>query len=244
MKNIKAIKNRIVTGKKNIYSNIQIIKPMTLIIGIRCIDGVVLAGDRRVMRGTECSEERKIISIDSDFVIGYSGATCLMDKFLFKINSYLNDPDTSKLWVDFAEILEDSVADLRNKYIQRIEDVSFDVLYCGKMIPNHASLYHIYNSGFSEEIKTFYIIGHGQPHALPFLKAAYYPEITINEAIKLASFVLHLIDKCNVDILVGGKPQIVLIPDNKDPIEIPETQIDNLLQQILVTDRLKAAIFD
>lgn len=232
------------TERRNKYSNIQIIKSMTLIIGIRCTDGVVLAGDRRVMRGTECSEERKIISIGPDFVIGYSGATCLMDKFLFEINSYLDNPDTSKLWVDFAEVLEDSVANLRNKYIQRIDDASFDVLYCGKMIPNHANLYHIYNSGFSEEIKTFYIIGHGQPHALPFLKAAYYPEIKMNEAVRLSAFVLQLIDKCNVDVLVGGKPQIMVIPDNEDPIEIPEIQIDNLLQQMQVTDRLKAAIFD
>jgi 20S proteasome alpha/beta subunit len=216
---------------------------MTLIIGIRCRDGVVLIGDRKVVRGTECAEEKKIISKGDDFVIGYSGVTSLMDKFLFNINMYLENPDTSKLWIHFADFLEDAVAGLRERYIQRIEDVSFDVLYCGKMTTNHANLYHIYNGGFSQEIKTFDIIGHGQPYALPFLKAVYYPEIPIDKAIRLGVFILQLIDTCNVDILVGGKPQVFKIPDNGNAEEISETEIDNLLKHMVVKDKLKVAVF-
>jgi 20S proteasome alpha/beta subunit len=235
-------KNYTRTVRRNKYSCNQINKPMTLIIGVRCQDGVVLAGDRRVMRGTECSEEKKIITPLQDFIVGYSGSTSLMDKFLCSINDYIMAEESSKLWGDFALFLEDSVADLERRYGQRI-DTSFDVLYCTKMNTNHANLYHIYNTGISEEMKTFDIIGHGQPHALPFLKAVYYPEITMNKAVRLCAFVLHLIDKCNVDVCVGGKPQIIKIPDSGDPMEISETEIDNLLKQMQVKDKLKAAIF-
>ena len=74
---------------------------MTSIIGILCKDGVVLAGNRRVIRCTEQSEEKKIISPIPYFIVGYSGATSLRNKFLSNINVFING-DKTKKWEDFA----------------------------------------------------------------------------------------------------------------------------------------------
>ena len=43
---------------------------MTLIIGARCKDGVVIGGDRRGMRGAEPSDEKKLFNIDG--IVGLS----------------------------------------------------------------------------------------------------------------------------------------------------------------------------
>lgn len=218
---------------------------MTLIIGVRCIDGVVLAGDRRLMRGNELSEEKKITeTIFPSLIVGYSGVTSIMDKFLSNLEKDLVTGKENKTWEDIRHSLEDSVARLRTRYSQRVREYSFEVLYCFRMDDDHVNLFRIYDTGIDEERKTFDAIGIGAPHALPFLKAAYDPEITMEKAVWLCTFILQLIDKCNINIYVGGKPQIFKIPDIGDPVEMPDEEIDNLLEQMQVIEKLKAAIFN
>jgi 20S proteasome alpha/beta subunit len=218
---------------------------MTLIIGVRCKDGVVLAGDRKVMRGAECSEEKEIFEVFNNFIVGYSGLTALLDKFMSEINDYLNNNDDST-WGEFVPYLEDSVVDIFERYKDRLANigsgVELDVLYCAKMTDDHATLCHIPNYGISEEIKSFHIIGCGYPYALPFMKSLYYPEITMDEAIKLCTCILQLIDKFNVNVYVGGIPQIVIIPDNGNPIEFSDTEIDRLLNDTKIVEKLRTAI--
>lgn len=239
------------TKQKVKYNRYLTKKPMTLIIGARCKDGVVLAGDRRVLRGTEYSEEKKIIEAFKNFVVGASGISGLMDKFLYEMRLYLNSNTEKQLtWRDISYFLEDLANQLFQRYSSRLEQLqeaemgafSFDALYGFKEYIDHASLYHMYGNGFSVEVKRFDVIGHGQPHALPFLKTLYYPEITMEEMIKVSIFILKLIDEEKIDLSVGGKPQIYKIPDNDDAIELSDNEIDSLLKQSN-TDRLKDIIF-
>gem|GEM_PF-1577355 len=244
--------NKKLKKKKIKWNRYLIRKPMTLIIGSRCKDGVILAGDRRVLRGTEYSEEKKIIEAFQDFIVGASGISGLMDKFLAGMRRYLESKvDGEELkWKGFECILEDIVYSLFQRYEGRLVEgqnteigaLYFDVLYGVKEYLDHASLYHMYNNGFSVEVKRFDIIGHGQPHALPFLKKLYYPEITMDKMIKLCVFVLKLIDESNIDLSVGGKPQIWKIPDKGHAFELPDDEINNLLSQS-ATDKLKDIIF-
>lgn len=224
---------------------------MTLIIGARCIDGVILAGDRRVLRGTEYSEEKKIIQPFKNFVVGASGISGLMDKFLNEMNLYLNSPHDNQLtWREFSYFLEDLATNLFERYNSRLERLqeaevggfAFDTLFGFKEYSDHASLYHMYGNGFSAEVKKFDIIGHGQPHALPFLKTLYRQNITMEEMIKLCVFILKLIDEEKIDLSVGGKPQIYKIPDIGDTIELSEDEIEELLN-ISHTNKLKEIIF-
>ncbi len=233
--------------KRNRYLNK---KPMTLIIGARCKDGVVLAGDRRVLRGTEYSEEKKIVQAFQDFIVGASGISGLMDKFLFEMKHYLESEPEGLTWKGFEYVLEDIVFGLFQRYGVRLEEeqtaeigaLYFDVLYGAKEYSDYASLYHMYRNGFSIEVKRFDIIGHGQPHALPFLKKLYHQEITMDEMIKLCVFALKLIDEADIDLSVGGKPQIWKIPDEGHAFELSDDEIDDLLSQS-TTDKLKDIIF-
>jgi len=125
-----------------------------------------------------------------------------------------------------------------------IEPYYFEVLYGCKEYPDRATLYHMYRTGFSTEVSRFDVIGHGQPHALPFLKTLYHPSITMDEMIKLCTFILKLIDEEKIDLSVGGKPQIFKIPDNGDAIELSEDEIDKVIEGVASPkEKLKKAIF-
>jgi 20S proteasome alpha/beta subunit len=229
-------------------------EPLTCIIGARCKDGVIIAGDRRVLRGTEYSEEKKILQpIPTwNFIVGASGISGLMDKFLYEMRVFLASRGSQGIdWRTFLYALEDIAYMLHQRYEPRlqpaemeIEPYYFEVLSGCKEYSEHATLYHMYRTGFSTEVKRFDVIGHGQPHALPFLKTLYHPSITMDEMIKLCVFILKLIDEEKIDLSVGGKPQIFKIPDIGDAIELSENEIDDLLKNVASPkEKLEKAIF-
>ena len=145
-----------------------------------------------------------------------------MKKPLSNINNYLINGDKNNKWKDFELFLKNSDAELKKQYLKWI-DTSFEVLYCIKMPTNNASLIRIFNTWIDEERKTFEIIGNDRFQALLFLKAAYYPDITMGKVISLCAFILQLIEKYNIIIYVGGKPYILKILDSREPLEMPET---------------------
>ncbi len=226
----------------NKYLKKRMFRPVTCIIGVKCIDGVVIAGDKRVLRGTEFSDEPKILQPFPNFVLGASGVSGLMDKFLYEMDFFLRSPNAKGIdWRGFGYALEDIASNLFERYRTRLEvdetveigAYYFDVLFGCKPFETEAKLYHLYRNGFNQEVKRFDIIGHGQPHALPFIKALYKESRTMNEMVKVAGFTLKLIDEAKIDLSVGGEPQIWLIPNEKDANAeelIPE-KVNNILDK-------------
>lgn len=232
--------NALYKKRYNRYLKLGKLKPVTCIIGIVCVDGIVIAGDRKVMRGTECSFEDKISEPFKDFVVGASGISGLMDKFLQEMHLFLNTPRKEKIgWREFLYALEDITYGLFKRYDERLsvgEEVEakacdFDVLFGCKEYQDHAKLYHLYRNGFSTEVKRFDIIGHGYPFALPFIKALYNDKMTMNQGVKISAFALKLIDEANIDLTVGGEPQIWTIPHSADDSnkELTKDEINKIL---------------
>jgi 20S proteasome alpha/beta subunit len=208
---------------------------VTCIIAIKCIDGVVLAGDRKVLRGSECSLEKKLRELFPDFIIGESGLSGAMDKFIHETESYLNSGEASKkdYW-SFILKLEDIADSLYKRYSPRFgeNEYAFDVLFGCKPVQNQTQIFHMYCNGFAQEVKTFDIIGHGQDHVLPFIKAMHSDKSTMKDMAKVAAFSLKLVDEANIDVTVGGEPQIFLMPNNNNAHELSKTEVDQLLNNI------------
>lgn len=59
---------------------------MTLIIGARCVDGIVIGTDRKVMRGPEPSYDNKIVE-RSNVIFGVAGVTGIRDDLLDLLDS-------------------------------------------------------------------------------------------------------------------------------------------------------------
>jgi hypothetical protein len=194
------------------------------------------------MRGAECSFEPKISEPFKGFVVGASGISGLMDKFLQEMNVWLSDPELKKKslgWREFLYGLEDIAWGLFQRYDQRLsvqEDVEigacdFDVLIGCKEYLDKAKLYHLYRNGFSNEVKGFDIIGHGYPYALPFIKTLYRDDLKMSQAVKISAFALKLIDEANIDVTVGGEPQIWQVPhrETDETRELTKDEVDRIL---------------
>jgi len=193
---------------------------MTCIIGVRCKDGVLLAGDTKVVRGSDISSEYKIFRhAGLEIVYGCSGATALVDTLIEEIdialNKTANDEPIIKTWRDFKFALEDIMEWLFKRYNQRDPSIFIDVFVGYKPTNMPAQLWHFYPHGISEEIKGFEIIGSGKPYAMPFIKSLYRSEITLQEMTIVSCYTLGLLNEIQVDYSVGGYPQIVWLKDNK-----------------------------
>jgi len=213
---------------------------MTCIIGIKCVDGVVLAGDKRILRGTEFSDEPKIITPFINYLVGASGLSGIMDKFLYEMNLFLRAPREEGLdWRMFLFGIEDIALNLYRRYENRLDIAGsaeigayyFDVLMAYKPYENSAVLSHMYGTGFSTEVKTFDVIGHGRPSALPFIKSLYNENRSMYEMSKVVAFTLMLIDEAKIDLSVGGFPQIFNLPDIGDARELTEVEILDMIKR-------------
>lgn len=223
-------------------------KLMTLVIGIRCQDGVVLASDSKLGNEFQSFDAQKIFIPSPDlpyFVIGCSEHTALGDELRSRINCDIQNENPINDW-RFKHFLEKIIVELKEIYSNRMDYYSFDILYCIKMTQDRVNLFHTLKEGICEDRKEFDMIGSGQYYAHPFLQVAYSSKITMKEAIWLWAFILQLIDKSNINSYIGGKPQIYTIPDNEDAESVKN--INDLLKRMekpkSVITKLRTTIFD
>jgi len=189
---------------------------VTLIIGARCKDGVVIGADRRGMRGAEPSDEKKLFNIDG-IVDGVAGITGIRDDFLLlmrrrEVGTRLRDLYEVKLEV------EDMVKRFSDRYGPRFPGGSggqqIQALLVGleNVRTGSAKLYNIFGMGFGEEVG-FICIGHGSPYATSLGKFMYDQNLTINEMAEVVTFLISWV-KEDLDTLVGGTPDVMLLKDN------------------------------
>ncbi len=129
---------------------------MTLIIGARCKDGVVIGGDRRGMRGAEPSDEKKLFDIDG-IVVGVAGVTGIRDDFLL----LMKRREMGTRFRDLYEVkldVEDMVKRFSDRYGPRFpgsgqEQIQALLVGLTNVRTGPAKLYHIIGMGFGEEVR-------------------------------------------------------------------------------------------
>ena len=187
---------------------------MTLIIGARCKDGVVVGADRRGMRGAEPSDDGKLHDIDG-MMIGVAGLTGIRDDFLLlvrrrEIGTRLRDLYEAKLDV------EDLVKKFSDRYGPRFpegqEQIQALLVGLANLRTGKATLYHILGMGFAEEVG-FLCIGHGSPYATTLGKFMYDPNLSVDEMADVVAFLISWV-KEDLDALVGGMPDVMFLRDN------------------------------
>jgi 20S proteasome alpha/beta subunit len=88
---------------------------MTLIIGLQCSDGVILAADRKVIRGGETSFADKIFE-RAGIVMAFEGLTGLRDDFLILLDTEAKRAGGFADLYSTKLIVEDIVAELSERY--------------------------------------------------------------------------------------------------------------------------------
>ena len=218
---------------------------MTCIIGAVCKDGIVLVADRRVLRGIELLTQDKIIPIDTlkNTVVASSGSTEIMDYFVSDITNLLMLQQQGDIGIDlkrgFVGIVEDIVADLYNRYASRLtvgdRRYDFSVFISYKSADTSPPiLVRVFETGISRSVTTFEIIGSGESNVLPFIKTKYHKkanEITMDEFATVGSFAIKLIDRMDINLSVGGTPQIWKLPNETKHYQVKGMVLDKILER-------------
>ena len=185
---------------------------MTLIIGSRCDDGLILAADRKIMRGGEAHYEDKIFELGG-VALAFEGLTGIRDDFLLPPQSEMGTRRFISLY-EAKLVIEDIVADLSKRYAERLrEDAYLGALLGGlsELTAGSAELYYVHPEGFGESVR-YRCSGHGGDYAHCLAKFILTPEISLQDAAYRAAFLISWVSE-DIDALVGGNPQVAIIQD-------------------------------
>lgn len=213
---------------------------MTLILGAKCLDGVVLAGDRKVVYEDGRIEYRDKLFCDYfPTAIGVAGSEILYTKFrpvamkaaqeLSGRDVYHNTSGEIRLFpIDgeggqikailigkYLEKLEEIVHDINKTYSARVGDV-FQLLFAVQTTDGGARLHYISEKGAAQDINEYKVIGSSEIFSRIFLTQLWHKGMTMKEFAEIAYFVIKYIEHHEIDTSVGvgtRKPQVWKIPD-------------------------------
>lgn len=202
---------------------------VTLVIGARCSDGVVIISDRKSVEGTEVATEDKIHILEpSPIVVSGAGIGEIIDKFNERIpavlikrqkENYENAKKAGKKVkledvrvydynFQFLDDCEGLLLKLHNKYKKPIE------LLVGVGNDFKSELSYINTIDFtSSKRRTFVTIGSGGPYAKVLLKQMYNKDFTMVKMAKIGKYIVNYIAASKLDAYVGEGVQVVLLPD-------------------------------
>ncbi len=211
---------------------------MTLIIGSRCQDGVVLAADRRrLARYERGPETNKLFKLNCGVALAGAGDDAVLNEAQFFIESRVEElvSQTPKMKLfDIVEITVSVVNELVNCYRDKVEE-SFGYVLAGleNSSGGNAKLYTIFGAGFSEV--PWACIGSGSSYARPIVELLLAGGgLCIDEAAKIMATLFTLVS--NVQTTVGDGVDICIIKDNQGTGNITheeEVSLERLRQAIL-----------
>ena len=186
---------------------------MTLIIGSRCSDGVIVAADQKVIRGGEVDYQRKIFD-SSGILFAFEGLTGLVTDFLTLLDGERSQMGEFASLYHAKLVMEDIVKGFSDRYAERLEGtVPFGASIAGLRDINSgtAELYYIYQGGYGESVQ-FRCSGNGAPYAYSIATHLMSRHNFCNVNAARAAFVISWV--ASVDHTVGGIPQVAILRDN------------------------------
>lgn len=212
---------------------------MTLIIGARCQDGVVLAADRRrLARYEKGPDTNKLFKLACDVVLAGAGDDAVLNEariFIGRRAVELQNQTPQLKLFDVLEITMSVVNELINCYRDKVEE-SFGYVLAGleNMNAGAAKLYTIFGAGFSDV--PWVCLGSGSSYARPLVELLLADgDLGTDEAAKAMATIFTLVS--NVQTTVGGGVDICTIKDEQGSGDIVHNNEVSL-------ERLKSAIFN
>jgi len=193
---------------------------LTLIIGSRCADGVVLIADRIVTTQSDglvfyCTD--KLFSVLEHVVIGSSGSSGNFELFRNHVLSYINRKSTKVSADDILLTLSNQTYNLNERYRGRNSNAIFDILLGRAYQDRPSTLTYVNSYGLPNSEEGYRIIGSGTRYAKVFLQRMWNRDMPMGKVAELGYFAIRYIEQLKLDHTVGlggQKPQIWYMPDN------------------------------
>ena len=218
--------------KKAIIKNL--LGKSTLIIGVRSKDGIVLGGDRKVVRGGETDFEDKVRIIkikEAPIIFAAAGLLGVIEDFLeiFEKTLIANIKKREIVSLLSVKIMaEDLVETYERRYGPKFGQASIFKFILGglsELTKGKARLYELGSPGYGEKIKYYSLIGHGRDYGRTIGKYLFPIPSSYKESSLSCSDIIPRISACihwisgEIDDYVGGDPQILYILDNKPEVK-------------------------
>ncbi len=206
---------------------------MTLVIGSRCKDGVVLIADRKITTTNEFNSigfdyKNKLFGILDGVIFGSSGSTdsfelfreYVLEQVRKSIREMIANDERNQHEITYDNIilaLCDIVLDM-NKKRDFMKDYYFELLVAIRHPDKPSTLTWIMGAGVKRLIERYHTLGIGGIFAKEFLDKLWYPEITMKKLASLAYFIIKHIEDNKLHSAVGIEkypPHIWFIPDNE-----------------------------
>jgi 20S proteasome alpha/beta subunit len=199
---------------------------MTLVLGARCGDGVVMVGDRKITdtMGTFLGYKAKLAGLFRNIMFGYAGAVHMYKVFErcvagdFIISRDLPDRYTSE------NILE-KIASTMVMLLEARSNQPFNLtVLIGRQFPNNGkSDLHVVDSlGKVCSILDWKAIGKGDSLANPVVEYKWSRDMSMKEFANLSYCVIKYIEDRNLEQSVGGEPWVRYQKDGEDLDKEPE----------------------
>lgn len=188
---------------------------MTLIIGARCRDGVILAADcRRLARYEKGPDTRKIFKLDCGVLLAGAGDDAVLNEARIFIEHRVEEVrgQSPKLF-DIAEITAGVVNELVGLYRDKVEE-SFGFVLAGleEVTSGTAKLYTIFGAGLSDA--PLACIGSGSSYARPLVDLLLADNsLNTQDAAKVMPALYTLVSR--VQTSVGGGMDICIVKDER-----------------------------
>jgi 20S proteasome alpha/beta subunit len=214
---------------------------MTLIFGAKCVDGVVLAGDRKFtmtdVYGTHYIYGDKILGELNGVLTGFSGDLGAFQVFSRTLKNYVRN----KMGQDIKKVMDEplrapiigptidevmlKISQIQKEFHDKYSKNRYNVLVgiSGNYFPDRSSLlYHFYSDGRSIPITEAKTIGSGSQYASYFLKRYWRSnKTTMLQFAQLCDFIIRYVghSRIKLDSGVGLRnehpyPQIIFIPND------------------------------
>jgi 20S proteasome alpha/beta subunit len=209
---------------------------MTLILGSRCIDGVVIIADRKFTLsrtvGIQYRYGDKITGDLKGILTAFSGDMSTFQLFTRTLRVYANNTKAEKK-EQLGQTLDEAmlkISEIQNNFYHKYEKHQYRVLMgvASCFFPNHiSSLYYFESDGRCFPLMEPKAIGSGSVYADYFLKRYWQDnKTTMKQFAQLGDFIIRYVshDELVLDNAVGldnqndkyQYPQIVYIPDEPE----------------------------
>jgi 20S proteasome alpha/beta subunit len=204
-------------GKPYIRPDCRETKAVTIAVGLKCLDGIVLAADEQISaRGWHKYEEQKLLIIESgsaETILAYSGLPTLAKEAEEKLTIRLNEIDDpfardSLRLKDARECIEKTLVELAQQHFNQTDDLSL-LVACSCQLDS-PELW-IFNAAGFHTVYEFEVIGAGDSSVVRYLEQLYRSGDTVDFGEKLAMFLVEKAKK-HVDGC-GGETDIISIPN-------------------------------
>jgi len=215
---------------------------MTLILGLRARDGVVVGSDRKMLRGFEVEYAPKYYVYEDMVAFFAVGLTGIVDDFYDLLSADIRSRKGMENLYEFKIVAEDIMYELTRRYAERVgEDMPASVVLAGleNLTYGKARMYYIHSRGYGEHLE-FVCTGHGGPYALSLAKYLLDPSKDVVENGKRIAYIISWVGE-EVDTTVGGKPDVLIIRDregapqseNEKIIEVlPSDVVDQITEKV------------